>query len=235
MRATTEVNGQIFIQGETIDLCVPNMEYEQIDQWYKWFNDPNTTRYLANHGIFPNTRGRQEIFCKTLDESEDRLALLIKPKRQDHIVGTVSLSAIDYKQRQCDLALVIGAHLSDVDSMFFALESKCRMTEHAFELLGVERINTYQVTDLATWQNWQRLLGYHIEGVLRNKIRKGRKVYDVMVASCLVEDYLKLKEERAGTLWPGKEKMFKLLKDVPSENSINNLLELLRRQREQID
>ena len=43
-----------FIQGETIDLCIPNVDEDVIGEWSHWFNDPETTRYL-NHGVFPNT------------------------------------------------------------------------------------------------------------------------------------------------------------------------------------
>jgi len=45
---------QIFIEGKTINLCVPTPEYAQESDWYNWFNDKTITRFLVQ-GIFPNT------------------------------------------------------------------------------------------------------------------------------------------------------------------------------------
>ena len=149
---------------------------------------------------------------------------MIKPKKSNYFVGVASLSSIDFIQRQCDFAMVIGKQDNSHDSMFYAMEAKCRITEHAFEAFGVERINSGQVIELIKWQRWQILFGYQIEGILRKKFRKGNKVLDVMMSSCLIEDYLRLKKVRNNSLWPGKKKMFELLKEIPSETMIDSLI-----------
>lgn len=223
----------VFIEGEVIDLCVPSKAQWIIEQWYRWFNDQEVTKYLRQ-GVFPNTTEKQEKFYESLLDSDDRIALLIKPKAEDYFVGVASLSSIDCNQRQCDFAMVIGKQDGMTDSMFYAMEAKCRMTEHAFEAVGVERINSGQVIELIRWQRWQILLGYQIEGILRKKLRRGNKVWDQMMSSCLLEDYLTLKEMRKGTLWPGKAKMFELLKMLPEESTIDRLQMWLSREREEI-
>ena len=38
------------------------------------------------------------------------------------------------------------------------------------------RINSSQIIDLVKWQNWQILLGYQIEGLLKNKFREGNRL-----------------------------------------------------------
>jgi RimJ/RimL family protein N-acetyltransferase len=212
----------IFLEGEVIDLCVPSSDSWVLDQWYRWFNDSRVNQYL-DQGVFPNTIEKQQAFYQALVEKEDRIALLIKPKSKDYFVGVANLSYINIKQRQCDFAMVIGKQDKSYDSIYYAIEAKCMMTEHAFENLGVERINSTQAIDLIKWQRWQFLFGYQIEGILRNKYRRGNKVYDVMASSCLLEDYLKIKEMRNGQFWPGKKKMFELLKSVSKETSIDKL------------
>jgi len=220
------VEYDIFIEGETIDLCAPTDDEWVLNQWYKWFNQDDTTKYLVQ-GVYPNTRNIQKAYYESLIRDDSRIALLIKPKNHDGFVGIASLSYINHVQRQCDFAMVIGKKLSDSDSIFYGLEAKCRMTQHAIEKLGVERINSTQAIDLVRWQNWQILFGYQIEGVLRNKFRKGRKVYDVLTSSCILEDYEKLITLRGDDLWPGKSKIFELLKKLPKKTLIDELVEWL--------
>jgi RimJ/RimL family protein N-acetyltransferase len=222
----------VFIEGEVVDLCAPSDEPWVLDQWYRWFNKKSVTTYLAQ-GMFPNTRQAQKAFFDSVTAAKDRLVLMIKPKHEERFIGVASLSSIDRIQRQCDFAMVIGEQLDSADSLFFALETKCRMTEHAFEVVGVERINSTQVVDLIKWQRWQILFGYQVEGVLRKKFRKGRHVYDVFVSSCLLEDYLALRKLRHDAFWPGKTQMFELLKLLPPRTLLDESLEWLKEKQDQ--
>ncbi|RJR40148.1 MAG: N-acetyltransferase [Desulfobacteraceae bacterium] len=227
-------NFDVFLRGETVDLCAPSDDDWVIEQWYRWFNKPDITKYLAQ-GVYPNTFKLQKTYYDNLINSGSRIALLIKPKKHDHFVGVASLSSIDTARRQCDFAMVIGEKMNDGDSLFYGIESKCLMTEHAFENLGVERINSSQAAELVVWQRWQILFGYQIEG-LQRKTRKGGKTYDVLLSSCLLEDYLKIMELRGGKLWPGKKAMFELLKRLPSVTLIDELMAWLpKKQRAYFD
>jgi len=223
----------VFIEGEVVDLCVPSDEAWVLEQWYHWFNDPETTQYLEQ-GVYPNTIKSQKKYYESIVDSKDRIVLLIKPKKNDYFVGVVSLSFIDFYRRQCFFSMVIGRHDNVPDSIFYAMEAKCRMTEHAFEKLGIERINSGQVVDLIKWQRWQILFGYQMEGILRKHFRKGNKSLDVITSSCLIEDYLKIKVIRNGSLWPGKSKLFELLKVLPEVSLIDKMKEWLCREREEM-
>lgn len=222
----------VFLAGETVDLCAISDDNWVLDQWYRWFNDPDITKYLAQ-GVYPSNRKTQKDYYDLLMGSTTRIALLIKPKKHDFYIGVASLSSIDPVMRQCDFAMVIGKKISDSDSLFYGMESKCLLTEHAFENLGVERINSTQAAELLRWQRWQILFGYQIEGLLRRKFRKGHNVYDVLASSCLLEDYRKIKELRGGAFWPGKEAIFELMKMLPKVTLIDELMAWLpEKQRE---
>lgn len=220
----------VFIRGEVIDLCVPGDDPWVLDQWYRWFNDSETTRHML-HGIFPNTLAMQKRYLETIQTQRDRLALLIKPKRADYFVGVASLSSINLYNKQCDFALVIGRKDDHPESLFYAMEAKCRMTEHAFEVLGMERIYGEQVYDLAPWQRWQVLFGFQIEGIKKDRFRKGLQRQDGLVAACVLEDYLRIKKIREGAFWPGKEQMFELMKKLPRESSIDRFRRFIDEER----
>jgi hypothetical protein len=120
----------IFIKGETIDLCVPSDDKWVLDQWYRWFNRDEITTYLAQ-GFYPNTLKSQKAFYDTLGNNDSRIVLLIKPKDYDGFVGVASLSSINLVLRQCDFALVIGKKLNTSGSMYYGLEAKALLTQHA--------------------------------------------------------------------------------------------------------
>jgi len=216
----------VYLPGELIDLVLPNERAIHVDGWYQWFNDTVLTQNMEQ-GMFPNSPQRQEEFLAELRSSKNRFALMIKPKDQNYVVGIASLSKINHISRQADFAMVIGKKSLDFKSTFFGMEAKCLVTEHAFEVLGLDRINSTQSIILKEWQHWQILFGYKIEGILRKAFRKGHKTYDMIFSSCLLEDYLALKQLRGGKLWPGYEKIMALIRDLPKESLEEKLNKLL--------
>jgi [ribosomal protein S5]-alanine N-acetyltransferase len=215
-------NLDTFIEGETIDLCAPSEDELILEQWFRWFNKSEITKYL-NQGLYPNTLELQKSFFKSTKQDQSRFTVLIRPKHKDQIIGVASLSFIDHIQRQCDFSMVIGERTSGGNSLFHGLETKARLTQHAFDILGMERVNTNQAKELARWQRWQILFGYQIEGILRNKFRKGNTVHDTYLSSCILQDYNKLLKIRGGRYWPGKSEMFELIKKLPKNTLIDEL------------
>lgn len=208
----------VFIEGELMDLCCPSEQAIHEDGWHAWFNDPKITRYL-DQGVFPNTVKDQMEYLESLRKNKDRVVLLIRPKGLDKAVGVASLSGINFVTRGADFALVIGdRNFKTRYKELIGMEAKCRMIEHAFEVMGLERIGTSQAVDLRVWQKWQVLLGVRIEGVRRDYFRKGLKTCDAFCTSILLKDYLRLKELRNGFLWPGAARMMEMIRLLPKKS-----------------
>lgn len=220
------MNYEVFIKGETVDLCVPEDDEEVIKNWASWFNNEEITRYLSQ-GRHPNKVSSQKKYFKDLVTSDEKISCLLKPKNYDGYIGVVSLSELNYIQRQCTMAIVVGEKYTGKDSIFIGLEAKALLTKHAMEVVGIERINSLQVVNLKKWQNFQILFGYQVEGLLRDKFRKGNNIYDMLISSCVLEDYQKLVDYRGGSFWPGKSKMYELMKELPEDTLINKLMEWL--------
>jgi len=208
---------EVFLAGELIDLVIPNEHAIEVDGWHRWFNDATVTPNIRQGG-FPNTREQQYEFLRELRQSRTRLALLIRPKGEHFVVGVASLSNISYQSRQADFAMVIGRRTPDFRGTFYGMEAKCLLTEHGFETLGLERINSGQSSRLKDWQRWQILFGYKIEGIRRKAFRKGQHSLDVVLSSCLFDDYVSLKAMRGGRLWPGHGNIMQLIRDLPKES-----------------
>jgi hypothetical protein len=207
---------EVFIAGETVDLVVPSVRAVVHDGWHRWFNDPDVTRY-SDYGLYPNTREAQYEYFKAMRDpaNKSRLGLLIIPKGEEKPVGIASLSNIHPIHLSAETAIVIGERPTSRGALFWGMEAKARIVEHGFEVLGLKRIGGAQAMPLANWQNYQVLFGFRPEGVKRDAHRRGHQVWDSVISSCSLADYLAVKAAREGAYWPGREKLLELMRSVP--------------------
>jgi RimJ/RimL family protein N-acetyltransferase len=221
---------QVFIPGETVDLCVPSRLAIERDGWADWFNDEKVVRYL-DHGVYPNRVEDQDAFYASLQTS-NRFAVLMRPKDSSRAIGIISLSNINLVRRAAQISLVVGHQ--PAPARLVALESMARVTEHGFEKLGLERIWAGQAfPGLARWNKMLELLGYRSEGIQRRGFNKGREAMDSAIISCLYETYAQIKKLRDGAFWHGNSAMFELIKHLPKEGFAEQLDRFLASEGEQ--
>jgi len=207
-------NLDTFIEGETINLKIPNSDFVKNSNWYKILNSKRNTKFLE-HGLFPNTLKEQISFFENSKEN-NRIILIIFDKK-NNFIGVINLSSINFKKSSADIALILNQDkkIGSVAINFLSsLEAIALVTEHAFENLGLKRIAAGQSIKLDRWQNLMEITGYKIEGINKNKFVKGLNCENVMMISCSINDYLYLKKKR-GKLWDGSAKMLKRVKKLP--------------------
>ena len=108
----------VYISGETMDLCIPTLEFAKESKWYSWFNNPKLTQYLEQ-GLFPTTPEAQEEFFYS--QGKDRLIFIISNKSD--YMGVVSLSHINLIKKTCEIATVIDSSVDKRQSPYIALEA----------------------------------------------------------------------------------------------------------------
>jgi len=206
-----------FIEGENLNLLIPTKKFILNSYWHKILNSSRNTQYL-DHGLFPNTIDDQVKFLLS-SKKEGRIVLIIENNL--NFCGVISLSSINFEKLQCDISLVLNNDISlgkTSRNPLVALEAIAILTQHAFDKLGLNRISAGQCIDLLKWQNFMELCGYVLEGISREKFKKGLKKYDVLNIACLKKDFLYLKSRRNGKLWDSRESMMKRIKLMPKEN-----------------
>ncbi len=205
---------ELFIEGELIDLCIPNSLAIENDGWHTWFNKISDLQY-TDHGIFPNTRENQQEFLKNLGKKEC-IVLLVCTKTDNSAAGVVSLQDIDLTYRQALFAINIGAPEKLATPGLAALEAVALISEHGFNELGLSRIHGGQAyPGLKSWNKLLEIIGFQVDGIERKAVRRGNNYYDKLEISILYEDYLRLFNHR-GSLWPSIAEVKKLLKKQPS-------------------
>lgn len=220
---TANAKYEVFIKGETIDLVIPNERAIDEDGWHSWFNDQEKTKYLE-HGLFPTTKEQQrERLQKINDNPKDALVLLVLPKNADKVIGVASISRINWHFRSGHFGIMMGSSERFEGAIFHGMEAKARMVEHAFEVMGLERVWGQQALDLQSWQHVQVLFGFRPEGLARQAFRRGRKSSDLLLSACLLEDYLRIKELRNGDYWPGSQRLLELMRKLPKRSLVGDV------------
>lgn len=202
----------IFICGETIDLCVPTLDFIRSNHLYRWWNNPIITRYLHS-GAFPNTLEKQ---LKYYEENMNKDLLLLIADKNGEIIGTASIMNICYLKQEAKLGLIFGAICRK--NPLEALEVVARITEHSFTKIGLRKIIAEQHIGLIPWSHRMSLLGYRLEGIEREGFVKGNERADLIRIACHYRDYQEIIVARGGSLWDCQEKMLSRIKKLPKKS-----------------
>ena len=177
---------EVFIKGDFLDLVVLTEEIVKKTNWYKWFNDEETTKNMQKH-YFPNTIDLQlDYFKKNILNNNKIIQLGVVVKKDNIFSGVISLSNIDYLNQSCEFGVVMGEEISR--NIKYFTEAGKLICKHAFETLNMQRIYSgtimKEIEDLLC-----KTLGFKHEGIRRKAIYKNGKFLDVYLHSILKSEY----------------------------------------------
>jgi len=172
----------VFISGEKVDLVVLDQKCVDVSNWYKWFNDEETTFDMQKH-YFPNTKAMQlEYFKEHIESDNSKLQLGILEKKDNVLIGIIALGSIDYHNRKCEIGGLIGEKA--YRSLAYWLEANKLIINHAFKQLNMLRIYggtmSYEVM-----QMYVKALKFSHEGTLISDVFKNGKHNDVYLVGLL--------------------------------------------------
>jgi RimJ/RimL family protein N-acetyltransferase len=212
-----------FISGELVNLCIPSEDAIKLDGWADWFNDHENLKNTS-HGIFPNTSSNQKKILKEIKrqlrevDDQKKIVLLLCEKKNNHAFGVISLQSIDLINKSAEIAINIGNPKISGMSTLASLEAMALISEHGFDLLGLERIYAGQAyPSLLGWNKLLEVIGFKAEGISRKSFKRGHRVSDTLNIACSYEDYRLLKEVR-GSLWGNLSIIRKVLRHQPKDS-----------------
>lgn len=186
-----------FLEGYTVYLRVPAAEDVSAGSWHTWYNDYKNTIFNS-HGVFPITREQELEYLKNAQNSPSTLILAVVSKKEDALIGNISLQNIDLLNRKADISLTIGE--PKYRTRTTGLEAMALMTTHAFSRLNLNRIQAQAHEGLARWVNMLKILGYQLEGTLRQDFLRDGKYANSLLFAVLADDYMALKKARNGNI-----------------------------------
>lgn len=166
----------VFIKGEGIDLVVLTSEVVEKTNWYKWFNDEETTKNLQKH-YFPNSKEIQHKFLnEEINGNSKKLQLGIVQKSNNLFCGVVSLSNINQLNSSCEISMIIGeAKSRKLEYFIEAVKLTCK---HAFDNLNMNRVYSGTISKEID-ELFCRVLGFKHEGILKQAVFKNGAYHDV--------------------------------------------------------
>ena len=112
--------------------------YSDIPTWYKWFNDPDVTKYIA-HGGIPNTAETQELFRNSQLDGANKIIFAVIDKHTPDLIGTCSINIQGHwMHRHSELSMVIGNIAFQKGPLCFELLSW--QLQHAFFVLNMHSV-----------------------------------------------------------------------------------------------
>lgn len=189
-----EINkNDIFLKGTHVILKVLTEDDVHNSNWYGWFNDEETTRFMQKH-YYPNTEELELEFLKeSISTSKTKLQLGICDVKGGPIVGVVGLNDIDYMNQKAEVSMIIGE--ARYQKVKYMVEAFRLIMNHAFNNLNLHRI--YGGSIVNEWAELLcRTLGFKREGVLRQDVFKNGKYNDVYLIGVLKEEFEQAQKEK---------------------------------------
>ena len=179
------MNHSIFLSGTTVDLAVITRDMADNSRWWHWFNDEHIT-FNTQHHYHPNTPEAQLEFFENLRKDKTKLQLAVIHKKDQVLIGMVSLNRINHQHRKCEISGIIGER--KYQNLLCATEAFKLLLIQAFDQLNMHRVSggtlIPEVVDM-----FVRLLGFQPEGVFRQDVFKNGRYMDIYRVGLLKEEF----------------------------------------------
>lgn len=164
-------------QGESIGMR-PLTELDISDSYLSWFSDKDVCKYNS-HGIYPKTRREQEEYVKSLYQNKTKIVWAIDDLENQRHIGNVSLSAIDFVNRNAELGILIGE--KSVWGRGFSKEAVRFVLDHGFNKLNLHRIYCGTAATNVSMQKLAKTVGMLEEGRLKDGLFLEGSYVDVLL------------------------------------------------------
>ena len=181
-----EIRFDVFLKGKSVDLVSLNEEIVEKTNWYNWFNDEEITMFMQKH-YYPNTKSKQLDYYKNeIENSTTKLQLGILHKKDNILIGVISLSDIDFLNRKCEISGLIGE--KNYQNMKYIVEACKLIIKHAFDQLNMHKVYGGTIIKELSLMLC-RVLGFKEEGLKRSDVYKNGKYNDIYLIGLMKEEY----------------------------------------------
>ena len=145
-------------------------------------NDPET-EYMVGGWSFPVSYQTQVDWLSSLSKAKDTLRCIIESKEDKIAIGTIILSAIDYKNGNAEVHIKISNN--GIRGRGYGYDAVSTLVKYAFNELRLNcifaRVSNHNVAS----KNLFNKCGFVQEGLLRERLFKRGQYVDIVVLSIL--------------------------------------------------
>ncbi|HZS70339.1 MAG TPA: GNAT family protein [Candidatus Acidoferrum sp.] len=164
-------------------------DYKKINLWRR---DEEVYRLTGGNKHFVSSERDRKWVEDKIFNNQTEIYLAICLTGTDEMIGYLSLSNIDYRNRRAEWSgIVIGDN--QYRGQGYASQAIYLLLEYAFDELGLERVSGSWLADNAVSLFVGKMLGFQQEGVLRRYVYKSGRYHDMIIMSLLREEFEALK------------------------------------------
>ena len=165
------------------------IERKDIPKINEWRNDEELISLLGAPYRYINSDVDYKWYENYMANRHNTVRCVIVNKKNDNIIGLISLLNIDNTNRNCTIGIMIGEKENrSKGGGTFAMD---KMIEHAFCNLNMERVELTVLSDNQKAINLYEKVGFKCEGIKRNCVYKEGTYKNMKIMSILKEEYEK--------------------------------------------
>jgi RimJ/RimL family protein N-acetyltransferase len=180
-------NAKVFLRAFEPD------DYKKINAWRQ---DESMYRLTsANRYFISSEQDRQWVLDKILNNRTE-VYLAICLVENGLMIGYVSLSDIDYRNRRAEWSgIIIGE--KEYRGQGYATQAIYLLLEYCFNELDLHRLSGTWLAENTVSMFVGKMMGFRQEGVLRDYVFKEGKRHDLIIMSILRSEFEQLKQRYA--------------------------------------
>ena len=152
----------------------------------EWEKQEYITEYLAINKGHCYENIVKEFVIRETDDSKQQLTIVAKTVNK--AIGRIYISKIDNVNNSLDISRIYIGEKEYVGKGY-GKETMFLLLAYCFELIKRERVTLDYFTGNVRAANLYSKVGFTLEGVLRNAIKKDDKYYDLLLMSILKSEY----------------------------------------------
>ncbi|MFD0618168.1 GNAT family N-acetyltransferase [Paenibacillus sp. GCM10027629] len=155
----------------------------------QWCNDPEIVDNLSDIFLYPHTMNASEQYLNSILEGKtDQKGFVIALKDTEDYIGQIDLFRIDWKNRSCELGIVIG--MKDYLGRGFGAEAIRLVQDFVFHRMNLNRIQLELHDFNERAYKCYVKCGFKEEGRLREKCFVNGRYVDAINMSILRKEYV---------------------------------------------
>ena len=178
---------EAFLVGKVVDLAVIDMNFVKKHSWHTWLNDHKLTKY-TKQGYFPISKKEHYNYVQENILSKKRLQLGIIKKKNNCILGMLSLYNINNFDQCCSVSALMNMNNKEIDSVKYLIEAQTILIRHAFNKLNLKRVEA-AANDKKLCRMNEKLFGFKCEGVLKERDYIDGEFKDRFILAILKKDW----------------------------------------------
>ncbi|MDI6824231.1 MAG: GNAT family protein [Bacillota bacterium] len=186
------------LRGERVVLR--EFRREDVDAIQAWVNNENITKYLA-FALFPQSREETIEFVERqlYKKNSPREGIFVIALNDDPdltYIGSVGLHNIDYRNRHCEIGIVIGRE--DLLGQGLGAEAIRLVLGFAFDFPNMHKVNirTYEYNERGL--RCYRRCGFREEGRVRQQRYYGGRYWDEILLGMTEEEFRSVRSGQPG-------------------------------------